>query len=149
MPVPKHEAVLQALLARLQTLTATFPGLEVERNEAFPDRVNAAGEIILRDGTPGEPEVLFSPLTYEYEHQAVVEVMSQGDDQAARDLQVATIMQAIGAVIDGDPTLGGLVDHCEAGLPDDMDTIPIRDAEPIKVASLPVTLLYTTTSPLA
>src|SRR5688500_174822 len=103
MPVPKHEAALQALYARLQTLPATFPGLEVERNETFPDRVNAAGEIILRDGTPGEPEVLLSPLTYDYAHVAVVEVLAQGDDQATRDLQVATLMQAIGAAIDADP----------------------------------------------
>src|SRR5687767_2748838 len=135
MPVPKHEAALQALFTRLQTLTATIPGIEVERNETFPDRVNAAGEIILRDGSPGEPEILLSPRTYDYEHVAVVEVLAQGDDQAARDLQVATIMQAIGAAIDSDPTLGGVVDHCEAGLPDDADTIPVRDGEPIKAAS--------------
>ncbi|MDX5357464.1 MAG: hypothetical protein LPK12_06965 [Rhodobacterales bacterium] len=51
MPTTR-ETVLAALHARLQPLAA-----RTLRDEVLPERIPAAGLIILRDGQPGEPEV--------------------------------------------------------------------------------------------
>ena len=51
MPTPR-ETILAALHARLQPLVAV-----TLRDEVLPERIPAAGLIILRDGQPGEPEV--------------------------------------------------------------------------------------------
>ena len=54
----KREDVLTALFAAL----AGVGGATVARNLALPTRIPAAGLVIMRDGTPGEPEVSLSPL---------------------------------------------------------------------------------------
>ena len=71
MPTTR-ETVFAALLARLQLLAAL-----VLRDEVLPERIPAAGLIILRDGQPGEPEVTLSPLRYHYQHRAELEVVVQ------------------------------------------------------------------------
>ena len=63
MPTTR-ELVLAALHARLQPLAAL-----TLRDEMLPERIPAAGLIILRDGQPGEPEVTLSPLRYHYQHR--------------------------------------------------------------------------------
>ena len=56
-PMPAtRETVLAALHARLQPLAAL-----TLRDEVLPERIPAAGLIILRDGQPGEPEVTSRP----------------------------------------------------------------------------------------
>ncbi|MBW6496492.1 MAG: hypothetical protein K0B16_18440, partial [Burkholderiaceae bacterium] len=60
MPTPR-ETILAALYARLSALPAT-----ALRGEVLPERVPAAGLLILRDGEPGAPEVTLSPLRYHY-----------------------------------------------------------------------------------
>jgi hypothetical protein len=71
MPTTR-ETILAALQARLQTLAAL-----ALRDEVLPERIPAAGLIILRDGQPGEPEVTLSPLRYHYQHRAELEVVVQ------------------------------------------------------------------------
>ena len=68
MPTPR-ETILAALHARLSALPAT-----ALRGEVLPERVPAAGLLILRDGEPGEPEVTLSPLRYHYQHRAEIEI---------------------------------------------------------------------------
>lgn len=55
----QRETILVALHAQLQSLAAT-----ALRGEVLPERIPAAGIVILRDGEPGEPEVTLSPLAY-------------------------------------------------------------------------------------
>ena len=93
MPTTR-ETILQALHARLQTLPAT-----ALRGEVLPERVPASGLIILRDGDPGDPEVLLSPLLYLYDHRAEIEVVVQAGDPAARDAAMDTLLASIGAKI--------------------------------------------------
>lgn len=71
MPTTR-ETILAALHARLQPLTAL-----TLRDEVLPERIPAAGLIILRDGQLGEPEVTLSPLRYHYLHRAELEVVVQ------------------------------------------------------------------------
>ena len=137
----KREDVLTALFASL----AGVGGATVARNLALPTRIPAAGLVILRDGTPGEPEVSLSPLTYHYEHAAVVEVIVQG--QATQDAQFDAICVAIGTRLAANRTLGGLCDWLEGAAPDPTEIIT-DGGEPMKGAAVTVTLTYSTTNPI-
>lgn len=66
------ETILTALYVRLSALSAT-----ALRGDVLPERVPAAGLLILRDGEPGEPEVTLSPLRYHYQHRAEIEAVVQ------------------------------------------------------------------------
>ena len=136
----KRETILAALYARLMALPAT--GL---RGDVLPERVPAAGLLILRDGEPGEPEVTLSPLRYHYQHRAEIEAVVQG---ATRDAAFDTICSSIGASIAADRTLGGLCDWVEAEAPRPVD-LAVDGAASLKAAVIPVVLHYSTADPLA
>src|SRR5690606_20564339 len=81
MMASKREQVLQALFDRLSGVA----GPKILRNEVLPERIPAGGVVILRDGDPGEPDVLLSPPEYVYAHRADIEVVADGPTPAARD----------------------------------------------------------------
>ena len=135
------EATLAALHARLLTVPAT-----TLRGEVLPERVPAAGLLILRDGEPGEPEVTLSPLRYHYQHRAELEVVVQAGTGRASAFD--TLIAAIGTALDADRTLGGLCDWVEPEAPASVD-LPIEGAAALKAAVITVVLHYTTTGPLA
>ena len=87
-----RETILTALLARLSALPAT-----TLRGEVLPERIPAAGLLILRDGEPGEPEVTLSPLRYHYRHRVEIEAVVQGSD---RDTAFDTLCTRISAALD-------------------------------------------------
>ena len=137
----KREDILAALFIQL----AGVGGATVLRNIALPTRIPAAGLVILRDGTPGEPEVSLSPLTYHYDHDAVVEVIVQGE--ATQDAQFDAICAAIGTRLAANRTLGGLCDWMEGAAPDPTEIIT-EGGEPMKGAAVTITLTYSTTNPI-
>ena len=139
MPTPR-ETILAALHARLSTLPAT-----VLRGEVLPERVPAAGLLILRDGEPGEPGVTLSPLRYHYQHRAEIEAVVQGAN--GRDTAFATLCASIGVALAADRTLGGLCDWVEAEAPRPVD-LPVEGAPSLKAAVIPVILHYATADPL-
>ena len=67
----------ETILTALVDLLRMIPDVHVLRGESLPERVPPAGLIILRDGTPGEPDVTLSPLTYHFQHRAELEVIVQ------------------------------------------------------------------------
>ena len=134
-----RETILTALHARLSTLLAT-----ALRGEVLPERVPAAGLLILRDGEPGEPDVTLSPLRYHYQHRAEIEAVVQGAD---RDVAFDALCASIGAVIAADRTLGGLCDWVEAEAPQPVD-LPVEGAASLKAAVIRVSLFYATSDPL-
>jgi len=138
-----RETILQALLAALQTV----PDATVLREEVLPERLPAGGLLILRDGDPSAPEVTLSPLAYHYEHRAELEVIVQGKTPAARAVAFDTLVQAIGAALAADRTLGGLCDWIEAQAPQSVD-LPVEGTAALKAAIIPVILTYTTADPL-
>ena len=139
MPTTR-ETILAALHARLSALPAT-----ALRGEVLPERVPAAGLLILRDGEPGEPEVTLSPVAYHYQHRAEIEAVVQGAD---RDIAFDALCTSIGTAIAADRTLGGLCDWVEAEAPASVD-LPVEGAAALKAAVITVVLHYTTTGPLA
>ena len=140
MPTAR-EAILAALLARLQPLAAL-----VLRDQVLPERIPAAGLIILRDGQPGEPEVTLSPLAYHYQHRAELEVVVQAGP--ARASAFDDLIAAIGTAIEADRTLGGLCDWIEPEAPASVD-LPVEGAAALKAAAITVVLHYSTAGALA
>lgn len=140
MPTTR-ETILAALFARLQSLAALSL-----RDDVLPERIPAAGLIILRDGQPGEPEVTLSPLRYHYQHRADLEVVVQAGTSRASAFD--TLIAAIGTALEADRTLGGLCDWVEPEAPASVD-LPIEGAAALKAAVITVVLHYTTTGPLA
>ena len=139
MPTSR-EIILAALHARLSALPAT-----ALRGDVLPERVPAAGLLILRDGEPGEPDVTLSPLRYHYQHRAEIEAVVQG---SARDAAFDTLCASVGAAIAADRTLGGICDWVEAEAPRPVD-LAIDVAASLKAAVIPVILHYSTADPLA
>jgi hypothetical protein len=137
----KREQVLGALFLGLQSLDAT-----ALRGAALPERVPAAGLLILRDGDPGEPQVTLSPLAYHYQHRAEIELVVQGTSD--RDTLFDDLIASMGAVLASDRTLGGLCDWVEPSAPEPVD-LPVEGAASLKAAVIPVVLHYSTSDPLA
>lgn len=140
----KRETVLQALFTLLSGVT----GPTVLRNANLPERIPAGGIVILRDGDPGEPEVLLSPPEYVYDHRADADVLVDLPTPAARDMLFDNIMQTIGVAIAADRTLGGLCDYAETAAPVPVDVI-VEGAPGFKAATLPIILHYGTPDPLS
>jgi hypothetical protein len=139
MPTPR-ETILIALHAQLSTLPTT-----ALRGEILPERIPAAGLLILRDGEPGEPEATLSPLAYHYQHRAEIEAVVQGAD---RDAAFDALCASIGTVLSRERTLGGLCDWVEAEAARPVD-LAVDGAAGFKAGVIPVVLHYTTADPLA
>ena len=138
-----RESILQALFALLQSIT----DVTVLRNEALPEKIPDGGLIILRDVDPGEPETLLSPLSYYWQHRALVEAVVQKGDQAARDLALDTLYRKIALAIASDRTLGGLCDRITPQAPDS-NVLAVEGSSQIKGAIIPIEFIYVTTDPL-
>ena len=134
----------ETILTALADLLRTLPNVPVLRSEVLPERVPAAGLLILRDGEPGDPEITLSPLAYHYQHRAEIEAVVQG---ANRDTAFATLCASIGAAISADRTLGGRCDWVEAEAPRPVD-LAVEGAASLKAAVIPVVLHYATSDPL-
>uniref|UniRef100_UPI003736D30E phage tail tube protein n=1 Tax=Paracoccus marcusii TaxID=59779 RepID=UPI003736D30E len=106
---------------RLSALPAT-----AQRGEVLPERVLAAGLLILRDG---EPEVTLSPLTYHYQHRAEIKAVVQG---AIRDAAFDTLCASIGTALAADRPLGGLCDWVEAEAPQPVN-LPVDGAASLAI----------------
>ena len=140
MPTTR-ETILSALHTLLQTQSAP-----VLRGEVLPERVPAAGLLILRDGDPGEPAVTLSPLLYHYQHRAEVEAVVQSG--TGRDAAFDALAAGVGTVLAADRTLGGLCDWAEAEAPRPVD-LAVDGAATLKAAVIPIVLHYSTSDPLA
>lgn len=140
----KREAALAALAATLRT---ALMGADVKRNAAVPEDAGPGGLVILRDGDPGEPEVTLSPPAYAFEHRARLDVLVNAKPGDATSAVLDTLLSDIGAALAADPTLGGAVDHMEPGAPEPDGVFSDAGAS-LMAASVPVTLIYVTSSPL-
>ncbi|MDD3182314.1 MAG: acyl-CoA transferase [Alphaproteobacteria bacterium] len=138
-----RETILKALFAALQTIS----GPKILRNDPLPERIPPEGLLILRDGDPGEPETMLSPLSYYWEHSASLEIFVQALDGDTRNQTMGALFQEIAAVLSNDPTLGGLCDRVTPQAPD-TDTLAIEGAPSVQTAIVPIELIYVTASQL-
>lgn len=142
----KREQVIAALFAVVAAEMRKLRWAEAVRNEVIPAEVPPSGLAIVRDGSPGEPEVTLSPTIYSYRHRAEIELYTQS---ARRQEGVIfdTAAAAIGLALAADRTLGGLCDWVEPMAPEPQ-VLPVMGGAPIKAAVIPVILHYDTTDPL-
>ncbi len=139
-----REAALAALSARLgAALAARNPASELLRNETVPQRLPPGGLVVLRDGETVEETPILSPLAWQIEHRAVVEVV------AASNTLLGALLMEIGAAITADRSLGGMVEWAQPGAPS-FDDVETGGAAASRAAALPVTLVFTVAgSPLS
>ena len=137
-----REQILAALLVRLEAV----PDATAKRDAPLPEMVPAGGLIILRDGDPGDPEVVLSPVTYLWEHQTEIEVIlrrGQNDDSAELD----ALLMAVGNALAADRSLGGLAEWLDWGAPK-TSGLAIDGAAALRGATVPVTIHYSSPDPL-
>ena len=136
----------ETILTALADLLRTIPHVPVLRGEVLPERIPPAGLLILRDGTPGEPGVTLSPMTFHFQHRAELEMIVQSAKD--RDALFDALVAQISAVIAADRTLQGLCDWIgpEAAEPVDL---PVEGAASLKAGIIPITLHYATSDALS
>jgi hypothetical protein len=140
----KREQVIEAVVALID---AALPAAKVERNAAKPERIPPGGLAIVRDGDPGEPDVLLSPLTYLYTHRVPIEIAARESGPQSREQVLDAMLAAIGAAVAADRTLGGLCDFIEAEAPATAD-IEAAGALPGRWADAAIVATYGTSDPL-
>ena len=131
----------ETILTALADLLRTIPHVPVLRGEVLPERIPPAGLMILRDGTPGEPGVTMSPLTYHFQHRAELEMIVQSATD--RDALFDALVAQVGAVIAADRTLRGLCDWVEPEAAEPVD-LPVEGAASLKAGIIPIILHYAT-----
>lgn len=140
----KREQVLDAIKA---LLTSALPNADVRRNLAKPERIPPGGLVVIRDGDPGEPEVMLSPLLYVYAHRIPIELAAYETSSQTPEQVLDEMLGVIGAAVSGDRTLGGLCDFIEAQAPatDDVETAGARAG---RWADAAIIAVYGTPDPL-
>ena len=140
----KTEQMLTALTERLREMSK----VKVERNTAAPEKIPVGGLIVLRDGDPGEPEQALGGIgSVYYAHTVEIEVHVEAADAGKRDAAFDALVQEIGAVLDGDPTLDGLAFGMTYAQPE-IDTEAVAGAPAIKTGTIEVIVEYETETPL-
>src|SRR5579885_1680372 len=120
---------------------------QVKRNLDKPERIPPGGLVIIRDGDPGEPEVLLSPLTYVYEHRVPIELAAFASASLTREQAIDQMLSAIGTAAMANRTLGGLCDFIETEAPtsDDLETAGAMSG---RWADAAIIASYATANPL-
>jgi hypothetical protein len=140
----KREQVIETIVA---LVAAALPAAKVERNAAKPERIPPGGLAIVRDGDPGEPEVLLSPLTYLYTHRIPVEIAARESGTQSREQVLDIMLAAIGAAVAANRTLDGLCDFLEVEAPATAD-IDAVGAQTARWADAAIVASYGTPDPL-
>ncbi|OJU25730.1 MAG: hypothetical protein BGN91_00815 [Nitrobacter sp. 62-13] len=140
----RREQVLDAIRA---LVTSALPNADVKRNLAKPERIPPGGLAIIRDGDPGEPEVILSPLVYVYSHRIPIELAAYETSSETRERVLDAMLGAIGSAVVSNRTLGGLCDFIEAEAPatDDIETAGARAG---RWADMVIVAIYGTPDPL-
>ena len=140
----KREQVLDAIKS---LLSSALPNADVRRNLAKPERIPPGGLVVIRDGDPGEPEVMLSPLVYVYSHRISIELAAYETSSQSPEQVLDEMLGAIGVAVSGDRTLGGLCDFIEAQAPstDDVETAGARAG---RWADAAIISVYGTPDPL-
>jgi hypothetical protein len=140
----KREQVIEAIKNLLAT---ALPNAEVKRNLDKPERIPPGGLVIVRDGDPGEPDVLLSPLVYIYEHRVPIEIAAFASASLSREQALDQMLSALGAAVAADRTLGGLCEFLDTEAPasDDLETAGALSG---RWAEAAIIAAYSTTNPL-
>jgi hypothetical protein len=139
----RREDILTSLFSTLESALAA----NVRRNEVLPEKVPAAGLVILRDGDPGEPDVTLNPRTEFYAHRVEIEVYVPHDPTGGGEAALDALLGSIGMALGIDPSLGGLAENLTPSAPE-TGALAIEGAAPVLTGRLSVTVEYLVSDPL-
>lgn len=137
----------EQILAALAAVLAGQLAVPVRRNEVLPEKVPAAGLVILRDGDPGEPDITLNPRTEFYAHRVELEVYVPRDPGGGGEAALDQLLGAIGAALRVDETLGGLAENLTPSAPE-TGALALEGAPPVLTARIIVTIEYLVSDPL-
>jgi len=137
----------EQILAALAAVLARQLAAPVRRNEVLPEKVPAAGLVILRDGEPGEPDITLNPRTEFYAHRVELEVYVPRDPSGGGEVALDQLLGAIGAALRVDETLGGLAENLTPSAPE-TGALALEGAPPMLTARIIVTIEYLVSDPL-
>jgi len=145
-----RETAIAALTSRLTTsLAVRNPAPIVLRGETVPQRIPPGGLVVVRDGETVEETPILSPLAWQIEYRAEVEVTVAGATPGARNTLLDALLVDIAAAIAANRTLGGAVEWTQPGSAD-FEDVEFEGAAAARAAAIPVTLWFTVAgSPLA
>jgi hypothetical protein len=148
--VSTRETAITALHSRLvASLAARNPAPVVLRGETIPQRLPPGGLVVVRDGETVEETPILSPLAWQIEHRAEVEITVAGATPAARNTLLDALVMDIAAGITANRTLGGAVEWAQPGSAS-FEDVTFEGAAAARAATIPVTLWFTVAgSPLA
>lgn len=138
-----RETALAALFVCLQdALGVRSPAPLVLRNETVPQRLPSGGLVALRDGEAVEETAILSPLAWQVEHRAEVEVTVGGATPAGRAALLDGLLGDIAAALVADRTLGGNVEWVQPSAAT-FEDVEVEGAAAARAAAIPVTLFFT------
>jgi len=148
--VSARETAIAALHSRLVTsLAVRNPAPIVLRGETIPQRIPPGGIVMVRDGETVEETSILSPLAWQIEHRAEVEITVAGATPAVRHVLLDAVLVDIAAAITANRTLGGAVEWAQPGSAS-FEDVEFEGAAAARAAAIPVTLWFTVAgSPLA
>ena len=133
----------------VMSLAVRNPAPVVLRGETVPQRIPAGGLVVVRDGETVEETPVLSPLAWQIEHRAEVEVTVVGVTPAARAALLDALLVDIAAAITANRTLGGAVEWAQPGSAS-FEDVEFEGAAAARAAAIPVALWFTAAgSPLA
>jgi hypothetical protein len=145
-----RETAIAALHSRLVTsLAVRNPAPIVLRGETVPQRVPPGGLVVVRDGETVEETPILSPLAWQVEHRAEVEITVACATPAARNSLLDALLVDFAAAITANRTLGGAVEWAQPGSAS-FEDVEFEGAAAARAAAIPITLWFTVaSSPLA
>ncbi|CAO4142170.1 hypothetical protein [Methylorubrum extorquens] len=140
----KREQVIEAVAALVKQ---SLPKATHYRNEVKQRTIPANGYVNVDDGDPGDAEITLNPTTWIYEHELPVEVAANATRSVSAEARLDTMLQAIGAAVAADRTLGGLCDYLQVGAAS-TEPLTAEGAPVSRLAVVAITAVYGTTDPL-
>ncbi|HEY8948451.1 MAG TPA: hypothetical protein VIM56_06165 [Rhizomicrobium sp.] len=98
-----------------------LPVAKLQRNGGKPQRVDPAGNVVIRDGTPEIEGEELSPHVYYVAHRIQLEIAAFQQTGVSATDALKQMLASIGNELVADPTLGGLVELIEADAVEDDD----------------------------
>lgn len=143
----KRLQVLDAVEALVRLALPNADVVSLDNDEPAPTKLAPGGRVVIRTGDPGPPEMTLGILTYTYFHRIPLELVAYPSGELSRERVLDEMAGKIGAEVEIDRTLGGLVNWLE---PEAMttDDVYTAGAQAAREGDLALVAEYDTNNPL-
>lgn len=143
----KRLDVLKAIGTLAQAALPAADVVTIDNDAVAPTKLAPGGRVVIRSGDPGDPEMTLGILTYSYSHRIPIELDAYPSGSQSREEVLDAMGVALGAAVEADRMLGGLVEFLdlEAMTTDDIYT---SGAQAARSGNLALIADYTVSNPL-